>query len=790
MDYVLPFAQIGIADRARVGGKNASLGEMLRQLTPLGVKIPDGFVTTVSAYKDFLKLNDLTVVIQTHLKNLNIKDVKAVNQASADIFQAFLKADLPLKICQEITLAYQLLDSAGQFSYAVRSSATAEDLPEASFAGQHETFLNVSGIEEIFIAVKKVFASLYTSRAIIYRFNHGFAHDKVYMSAGIQRMIRSDQAASGVIFTIDTESGFESAILITSTYGLGELLVQGAVNPDEFYVYKPMLKAGKPAILRRILGSKVHKMVYGSTGGEVVQCKVALQDQLHFSLSDKEILTLAKQALLIEEYYAKPMDIEWAKDGKDGELYVVQARPETVHAAKSHLIIEHFTLKSKGLVKTVGRSIGQQIGRGRARLISDPTMMEEVQEGDILVTDMTDPDWEPIMKKVAAIVTNRGGRTCHAAIVARELKIPAVVGCGNATTVIKDGESLTVSCAEGEKGYVYSGYLDYEIERTEIAHMPKIPVHISINLADPEQAFRCQFLPNNGVGLARIEFIINSMIGIHPKALLQFSTLSSDLQQQIIHKTCAYSSPVDFYITKLSEGIATIAAAFYPKPVIVRFSDFKSNEYAHLLGGDLFEPKEENPMLGYRGASRYISQNFRDCFALECQAVQLVREKMGLINVHIMFPFVRTLDEAQQLIALLAEQNLRRGHQGLGFYMMCEIPANVLLAEKFLELFDGFSIGSNDLTQLTLGLDRDSELVAHIFDERNDAVKILLKQAIEVAKRQNKYVGICGQAPSDYPDLAVWLMREGITALSLNPDVVISTWLMLAKSSGVDEFPA
>lgn len=783
MTYVLPFQKIGMADIPKVGGKNASLGEMIQHLSQ-AVKVPDGFATTADAYRDFLSENELNETIYPLLSQLNINNLDALKKTSATIRKMILKAKISKQFEQEIKAAYLKLDSKQNHSFAVRSSATAEDLPEASFAGQQETFLNVQGIQNILKAVKKVYASLFTARAIVYRVTHGFSHESVAISAGIQQMIRSDRAMSGVIFTLDTESGFESVVFITAAYGLGEPIVQGEIDPDEFYVHKPMLKMGKPAIISRKVGGKKHKMIYSSNkaGASVKRIKVNPAEQQQFCLKDAEILQLAKMALSIEQHYGKPMDIEWAKDGINNNLYVVQARPETVESLQAHQIIENYILKSKGSVKVTGHSVGRQIGSGKARLITNPQDMDSLHEGEILVTDTTNPDWEPIMKKAAAIVTNHGGRTCHAAIVAREIGIPAVIGCGNATNVIKSGEPITVSCAEGETGYVYDGILEYSIERTEINKMPEIPVKIAMNLANPEQAFRLQFLPNHGIGLARLEFIIGNMIGIHPKALLQFSELPAALQKKINKITAAYSSPVEFYISKLTEGIATIGAAFHPKLVIVRFSDFKSNEYAHLLGGYLFEPHEENPMIGFRGGSRYISPNFRDCFALECQAIQRVRDQIGLTNVQVMLPFVRTVDEAQHLVNILKDLGLQRGQNGLELYMMCEIPSNVLLADDFLQLFDGFSIGSNDLTQLTLGLDRDSELVANIFDERNPAVKILLHQAIAAAKRQNKYIGICGQAPSDYPELARWLMHEGITCISLNPDSVVHTWMDLAKS--------
>lgn len=784
MDYVLPFASVSMVDIAQVGGKNASLGEMLTHLTKAGVKVPDGFATTAAAYRDFLAENNLAKTIYQQLSRLNINNVAALQKTSRAIQTLILQAKLSKPFEQAITKAYRALDSSKKFSFAVRSSATAEDLPEASFAGQQETYLNVKGIANILQAVKKVYASLFTARAIVYRVSHGFRHDSVAISAGIQRMVRSDRAASGVMFTLDTESGFESVVLINAAYGLGELVVQGEIDPDEFYVHKPMLQAGKLAIISRKVGNKKRKMIYSAPNSRVAVKRVAVKaaEQQRFCLQDADIIQLAKMALAIEQHYGKPMDIEWAKDGVENTLYIVQARPETVEGRQSHQIVESYTLENKGPVKLTGHSVGHKIDAGKVRLVANASEMKRFQQGEVLVAAMTDPDWEPIMKRASAIVTDHGGRTCHAAIVARELGIPAVIGCGNATTTLKNNEAVTVSCAEGETGYVYQGILKHNVKRIEIDKMPTIPVKIAMNLANPEQAFSLQFLPNHGIGLARLEFIIGNMIGIHPKAVLQFAKLPVALRQKISKLTAAYSSPTEFYISKLAEGIATIGAAFYPKTVIVRFSDFKSNEYANLLGGKLFEPHEENPMIGFRGGSRYISENFRDCFALECQAIKRVREQIGLTNVQVMLPFVRTVTEAQRLADLLKEFGLQRGKNGLELYMMCEIPSNVLLANDFLKLFDGFSIGSNDLTQLTLGLDRDSELVAGVFDERNPAVKALLHQAIAAAKQQNKYVGICGQAPSDYPDLAHWLMQEGITSLSLNPDSVVPTWMALAEA--------
>lgn len=783
MDYILPFKRISINDVPMVGGKNASLGEMIQQLTQKGIRIPDGFATTADAYREFLEENKLAEEIYTALKNLDIHDLSQLKKVSSDIQKGILTAKFSRNFRQEVSQAYHQLSETSKISMAVRSSATAEDLPEASFAGQQETFLNIQGAANILKAIKKVYASLFSPRSITYRVNNHFAHEKVAISAGIQHMVQSGTASSGVMFTLDTESGFRDVVFITAGYGLGELIVQGAINPDGFYVFKPLLKQEKPAIISRKVGSKSYKMIYAQKRSRttVKQVKTDLQDQQRFCLTDTEILELAKMAVMIEEHYAKPMDIEWAKDGEDGNLYIVQARPETVKSRQSSTTIERYILKSRGTVKTTGQSVGHQISSGKSRLILNSEAMNTLQEGEILITNTTNPDWEPIMKRAKAIVTDHGGRTCHAAIVARELGIPAVVGCGNATKILHNNEAITVSCAEGETGYVYDELLAYTIEQIEINQMPEIPVKIAMNLANPEQAFNLQFLPNDGIGLARLEFIIGNLIGIHPNAVLKFSKLSAVLRKKIIEKTYAYPSPVEFYVDKLCEGIATIGAAFYPKRVIVRFSDFKSNEYAHLLGGNLFEPKEENPMLGFRGGSRYVNDRFRECFALECRAIRQVREEIGLTNVQVMLPFVRTVAEAKSLLQALKDFGLQRGKKDLKIYMMCEIPSNVLLADEFLQLFDGFSIGSNDLTQLTLGLDRDSELVANIFDERNEAVKILLHQAILAAKRQDKYIGICGQAPSDYPELAHWLMQEGITSLSLNPDSVVSTWLNLAK---------
>ncbi len=781
--YVLWFEQITLKDLEEVGGKNASLGEMIKHLSEVDVAVPGGFATTAFAFQSFLKHNHLHEKIYAALDALNVDDVAALAKTGAQLRQWMMEAKFEPEMEHAVREAYeQLLKKNPNCSVAVRSSATAEDLPEASFAGQQETFLNVSGIDAVLEAVKKVFASLFNDRAIAYREHQNFSHEKVSLSVGIQRMVRSDCGASGVMFSVDTESGFENVVFITSSYGLGEMVVQGAVNPDEFLVYKPALKEGRPAIIRRNLGSKHHKMVYAPAGEKepVKIVEVATHEQHQFSLTSADVENLARKAVAIEAHYGKPMDIEWGKDGQDGELYILQARPETVKSRASKQILEQYTISEHSAILTEGRSVGQKIGKGVARVIKDVSEIGRVQVGDVLISDMTDPDWEPVMKKAAAIVTNRGGRTCHAAIIARELGIPAVVGCGDATVHIKEGEEVTVSCAEGDTGFVYKGLLDFQVKRVDVNHVPKLPLKVMLNVGNPERALAFQSLPNEGVGLARLEFLISNSIGIHPKALLNFDSLKdAALKEEIKQKTAAYGNPVEFYVEKLKEGIATIAAAFAPKPVIVRLSDFKSNEYANLLGGEAYEPSEENPMLGYRGASRYISEDFKDCFALECQAVKRVREEMGLTNVEVMIPFVRTVDEAKQVIDALAEFGLKRGEHGLRVIMMCELPSNALLAEQFLEHFDGFSIGSNDLTQLTLGLDRDSALVAHYFDERNAAIKILLSQAIRACKKAGKYVGICGQGPSDHPDLAKWLMEEKIDSISLNPDSVLQTYLFL-----------
>ena len=786
--HTIDLQHLGMNDLDQVGGKNASLGEMISCLSTTGVTVPTGFATTADSFREFLAHNGVDKKIYALLSPLDINDVCALAVVGKTIRDMVTATPFTPDFEAAVHTAYlNLAASIGHddFSVAVRSSATAEDLPDASFAGQQETYLNVTGVEAVLSAIKRVFASLFNDRAIAYRVHHGFAHDHVALSAGIQQMIRSDLAASGVMFTMDTESGFDQVVFINASYGLGEMVVQGAVNPDEFYVHKPSLRAGHSAVVRRNIGSKAIKMIYCDDVSEAQTVKivdVGAAEQRQFSLTTAEVEQLATQALIIEQHYGRPMDIEWAKDGKDGKLYILQARPETVKSRASKQILERYTLKNKSTVLSEGRSIGQRIGQGCVRIIKDISEMHRVQPGDVLVSDMTDPDWEPVMKRASAIVTNRGGRTCHAAIIARELGIPAVVGCGDATKKIRDGDIVTVSCSEGDTGYVYEGKLAFEIIRLDVDTMPELPVKVMLNVGNPERAFAFQSVPNAGVGLARLEFLISSAIGIHPKALLQYDELTDPTLKQLIdEKTAAYASPVEFYIERLKEGIATIAAAFYPKPVIVRLSDFKSNEYANLLGGDIYEPHEENPMLGFRGASRYVSPHFSDCFALECVAMKRVREDMGLTNVEVMIPFVRTVSEAKQVIAVLKAQGLERGKNGLRIIMMCELPSNALLAHEFLEHFDGFSIGSNDLTQLTLGLDRDSGLVAAQFDERDAAVKALLHMAILACKKQGKYIGICGQGPSDHPDFAEWLMEEGIDSLSLNPDSVLETCLFLAK---------
>lgn len=788
---VVWFEKLGINDVEHVGGKNASLGEMISQLSSAGVSVPGGFATTAHAYHQFLAQGGLQERINDALHTLNIEDVKALAETGETIRGWILNAPMPADLEQDIREAYsQLEGEQTEIAVAVRSSATAEDLPDASFAGQQETFLNIRGIDNVLQAIKEVFASLFNDRAISYREHQGFDHSQVALSAGIQKMVRSETGSAGVMFSLDTESGFRDAVFITSSYGLGETVVQGAVNPDEFYVHKPTLNAGRPAILRRNLGSKAIKMVYGqhATAGSSVETVPVEENVRHqFSITDEEITELAKQAIIIENHYQAPMDIEWGKDGDDGKLYILQARPETVKSRDGSSTMVRYLLQEKGKVLVEGRSIGQRIGQGPVRLVSHIREMEKVQAGDILVTDMTDPDWEPVMKRAAAIVTNRGGRTCHAAIIARELGIPAVVGCGDATELLIEGQEVTVSCAEGDAGKIYEGKLEFDVQKNSIESMPALPFKIMMNVGNPDRAFDFQSLPHQGVGLARLEFIINRMIGVHPKALLNYDSLPKDIKKTVDMRIAGYGNPVDFYVEKLVEGIATLAAAFAPEKVIVRMSDFKSNEYANLIGGSLYEPHEENPMLGFRGASRYISENFRDCFELECRALKKVREEMGLTNVEIMVPFVRTVGEAEQVISLLASNGLKRGENDLRVIMMCELPTNALLAEEFLEHFDGFSIGSNDLTQLTLGLDRDSGIIAHLFDERDPAVKALLKLAIEACNSKGKYVGICGQGPSDHPDLAKWLMDIGIDSISLNPDTVLDTWFYLAEKHGVEE---
>jgi len=782
--YVIDFKQLGIHDLDKVGGKNASLGEMISHLTQLGVLVPGGFATTADAYREFLAHDGLAARISKELATLNVDDVVKLAETGARIRKWIAALPYPASLEQAIRTSYAaLIQQAGkEFSVAVRSSATAEDLPDASFAGQQETILNVRGIDQVLQAVKEVYASLYNDRAIAYRVHHGFEHTEVALSAGIQRMVRSDLGASGVLFTLDTESGFDKVVFITAAYGLGETVVQGTVNPDEFYVYKPSLATGKYPIVRRSLGSKSSMMVYGDgkSGSRTVKTiEVDAEARMRFCLNDADVITLAKQALIIEKHYARPMDIEWAKDGTDGKLYILQARPETVKSRRNQRI-DRYILKTRGPVLVEGRSIGQKIGAGTAKIIQRISEMNHIKEGDVLVTDMTDPDWEPIMKRAAAIVTNRGGRTCHAAIIARELGIPAVVGCGDATHKVKDGQTVTVSCAEGDTGHIYAGKLDFEHREIKLDHMPKAPLKIMMNVGNPERAFSFAMLPNKGVGLARLEFIINRMIGVHPKALINFETQPVEIKQQIQERIAGYRDPVSFYVERLAEGIATIAAAFAPEPVIVRTSDFKSNEYANLIGGRQYEPHEENPMLGFRGASRYIAEGFRDCFELECQALRKVRDDMGLDNVQVMIPFVRTIEEARQVTELLSANGLKRGDNGLKVIMMCELPSNAVLAEQFLQYFDGFSIGSNDMTQLTLGLDRDSGVIAHLFDERNDAVKSMLSMAIQACRKHHKYIGICGQGPSDHPDLALWLLDQGIESISLNPDTVVETWIYLA----------
>ncbi|MBX2868314.1 MAG: phosphoenolpyruvate synthase [Acidiferrobacterales bacterium] len=777
--WILWFKDLGMEDVPVVGGKNASLGEMIANLANAGISVPNGFATTADAYRAFVNHEGLADKINQRLDGLNVDNVADLQKAGAEIRSMMMEHPLPPELDQAIREGYAEMGG----SVAVRSSATAEDLPEASFAGQQETFLNVAGIDQVLHCVREVFASLFNDRAIAYRVHQGFAHADVALSAGIQRMVRSDLGASGVMFTIDTESGFEDAVFITASWGLGECVVQGSVNPDEFYVYKPALAAGKPAILRRNRGSKLIKMVYADAGQDnpVEIVDVPEDEQFRFSINDEDVEALAKMAMTIGQHYGRPMDIEWGKDGETGELMILQARPETVRSRDHKNTLERYQLNQTSKVLVTGRSVGQRVGSGKVRLVPSIDDLDKVQAGDILVTDMTDPDWEPVMKRASAIVTNRGGRTCHAAIIARELGVPAIVGCEDATQVLSDGAPVTVSCAEGDTGNVYEGELEFDVISTDLDKMPDLPFKISMNVGNPERAFAFSRIPNHGVGLARLEFIINNTIGVHPRALLEKDSLPVDMAKVVDRKMAGYASPASFYIEKLVEGIASLGAAFFPKPVIVRLSDFKSNEYANLVGGSHFEPDEENPMLGFRGASRYISNNFRPSFEMECEALRRVRNEMGLTNIEVMVPFVRTLNEADSVISLLAENGLKRGENGLRVIMMCEIPSNAVLADQFLERFDGFSIGSNDLTQFTLGLDRDSAIIAHLFDERDEAVKAMLAMAIQACRKADKYVGICGQGPSDHPDLANWLMEQGISSVSLNPDTVIETWLFLAK---------
>jgi pyruvate,water dikinase len=787
-ELVVELGALRMSDVGRVGGKNASLGEMISQLSGAGVRVPGGFATTSDAFRLFLAENGLAEKISKRLAGLDADDVNALAAAGREIRESIIAQPFSAEFRQAIASAYDRLaaESGADVSFAVRSSATAEDLPDASFAGQQETYLNVHGLDNLLEAIKQVFASLYNDRAISYRVHKGYTHDEVALSAAVQRMVRSDKGASGVMFTLDTESGFDQVVFITAAYGLGETVVQGQVNPDEFYVYKRALREGRPAILRRGLGSKALRMVFTDSrqaGKSVRTIEVPEAERRKFSISDAEVMELARYAMIVEAHYQRPMDIEWGRDGNDGRLYILQARPETVKASEKVDTLRRYRLKERSEVLTTGRAIGQRIGSGPVRLIKNAAEMDRVKPGDVLVTDMTDPDWEPVMKRAAAIVTNRGGRTCHAAIIARELGIPAVVGCGDATDLLKDGKPVTVSCAEGDTGFVYRGLLQTEVIDLSLSSMPKCPVKITMNVGNPELAFEFQRLPNEGVGLARLEFIIARMIGVHPKAVLAYPDLSADLKLAVEEHSAGYVDPVSFYVDKLAEGVATLGAAFWPKPVIVRLSDFKSNEYSSLTGGSRYEPHEENPMLGFRGASRYIAQSFRDCFELECRAMKKVRDEMGLTNVEIMVPFIRTVEEGRRVLKLLAENGLERGKNGLRIIMMCEIPSNAILADQFLEHFDGFSIGSNDMTQMTLALDRDSGIIADAFDERDPAVKHMLHLAIQACRKAGKYVGICGQGPSDHPDLAEWLVREGIESLSLNPDTVVETWLYLARKT-------
>ena len=786
MSYVVSFEQLRMTDVDSVGGKNASLGEMISQLADAGVRVPGGFATTAQAFRDFLSDTGLDQRIAERLTTLNPEDVRELALAGAQIRQWITEAPLPQRLNDDIKAAFALLDADGKGSFAVRSSATAEDLPDASFAGQQETFLNVVGFDDVIDKIRHVFASLYNDRAISYRVHKGYAHADVALSAGIQRMVRSDKGSAGVMFTLDTESGFEDVVFITSSYGLGETVVQGAVNPDEFYVFKPTLEAGFYPIVNRRIGSKLLKMEFDperTEGRAVRTVDVPVSERNRFSLTDDEVIELARYAVIIEKHYQRPMDIEWGRDGIDGKIYILQARPETVKSQQGHNDVQQrYRLKATGKVLITGRAIGQKIGSGRVRIVGDISEMDQVQPGDVLVTDMTDPNWEPVMKRASAIVTNRGGRTCHAAIIARELGIPAVVGCGDATDRLTEASLVTVSCAEGDEGRIYDGLIETEVEEVRRGVMPEIGLKIMMNVGNPQLAFDFSQIPNHGVGLARLEFIINNNIGIHPKAVLDYPNIDTELKVAVESAARGHASPRTFFVEKLADGIATIAAAFYPKTVIVRLSDFKSNEYRKLVGGARYEPEEENPMLGFRGASRYVSDDFAECFKMECEALKRVREQMGLTNVEITVPFVRTVNQAERVVKLLAEHGLARGEHGLRVIMMCEVPSNAILAEQFLEHFDGFSIGSNDMTQLTLGLDRDSgmELLAADFDERDDAVKFMLQRAIGACLKAGKYVGICGQGPSDHPDLAQWLKDEGILSMSLNPDTVVDTWQRLA----------
>ncbi len=783
--YIMPLRELSMNDVVLVGGKNASLGEMISNLAGAGVSVPDGYATTAKAFWDYLDHNQLRERIETRLKGLDVNDVKQLTTAGKEIRLWMIEAPFQAELEQSIIDAYQSMCGTDNkdMSIAVRSSATAEDLPDASFAGQQETFLNVRGIDDVLLKVKEVFSSLYNDRAIAYRVHKNFAHEEVALSAGLQQMVRSDIGVSGVMFTLDTESGFEEVVFITGSYGLGETVVQGSVNPDEYYVYKKSLATGKPAVISRSIGSKAIKMIYNEdpdSADLVKTVNVSPEESTVFCLTDAQLEDLARQAVIVEQHYKRPMDIEWALDGVNGKIYIVQARPETVQSRENTNVIERYQLNEKGKLIISGAAIGQKIGAGKARVIEKLEDMDDLQDGDVLVTEMTDPDWEPIMKRASAIVTNRGGRTCHAAIIARELGVPAVVGCGDATKQIKYGDLVTVVCSEGENGHVYEGLLNFKVNRAELNNMPPAPVKIMMNVGNPGKAMSFASIPNSGVGLARLEFIINNKIGIHPRALLEYADQEEEIKTIIDERIRAYADPIDFYVKNLAEGISTLGAAFAPSPVIVRLSDFKSNEYANLLGGDRYEPKEENPMIGYRGTSRYLSDEFEACFELECRALRYVREEMGLANIWVMVPFVRTLGQAKDVVALLAKYGLARGKDGLKLIMMCEVPSNAILADQFLEYFDGFSIGSNDMTQLTLALDRDSGLVSDLFDERDEAVKFMLSRAIQACKKAGKYVGICGQGPSDHPDLAKWLVDEGIESISLNPDTVIDTWLYIA----------